>query len=219
VRGLPNAVSADWARVLGTESPPVQVAAEAVAESTRFRLVGVIASSSDGRGAGFRGLAVITVDEKPARVFRTGAEIEPNRVLKEVSLRGAAIGPREGPAAIRLDLALLPPPATGTPSGASARAAPGAGPGSAPQVLPAAPLPVVAVPAAPTAAAPPVPPQAAASSTDANARQRKTSAGVSRLQLSAPNYLTNNPADLAPADPSAGPSESPQDAPAVRNDR
>jgi general secretion pathway protein C len=207
-RTSPSAAASDWGRVLGVEAP-VQVAAAPALDTMRYRLVGVIAPSTPD--SGFRGLAVIAVDEKPARAFRTDAEIAPDRFLKEVSLRGAAIGPRVGPASIRLELALLPPPATGTRPGPVSLAAPSATPSIMSGVPPGVPPPLAAQPLAPPPAAP---------SGDVPARRPRSPGGGGRLELSAPDVPLNDPADVAPADASGGQSPGPQVPPAApRSDR
>lgn len=55
--------------------------------SARFRLTGVMAPKRPSE----QGLAVISVDGNPARVYRVGAAIEGEWILREVSLRTATV--------------------------------------------------------------------------------------------------------------------------------
>ena len=81
-------------------------------ESTRFKLIGVMAAR--GSEARTPGVALVSVDDKPARPYRAGARIEERVFLREVSARGAAFGPETGPVAFTLEVPRLPDPATGT---------------------------------------------------------------------------------------------------------
>ncbi|MDO9313482.1 MAG: type II secretion system protein N [Burkholderiaceae bacterium] len=80
----------DLTRLFGAApvAPPVDVI-EALAPdvSARFRLTGVMAPKRPSE----QGLAVISVDGNPARVYRVGALIEGEWVLREVSLRTATV--------------------------------------------------------------------------------------------------------------------------------
>ncbi|MGH6645711.1 hypothetical protein [Aquabacterium sp.] len=85
----------------------------------RIKLVGVVAPRHEGDQGG---LALLSVDGKPPRAVRAGATVDGEMVLLAVSQRGAEIGPAAGPAAVKLDLPLLPGAATGSlppPSGFS----------------------------------------------------------------------------------------------------
>ena len=75
----------------------------AMAAGDRFKLVGVMLS-------GPVRIALIAVDGKPAQMFRVGETVDGNTVVREVSERGASLGPREGGAAMALDLSQPPPP-------------------------------------------------------------------------------------------------------------
>ncbi|MEO5733587.1 MAG: hypothetical protein ABIN96_04225 [Rubrivivax sp.] len=103
----PGAVAGDLTRLLGTDPEPVAVAeAPQAAPDPRFQLVGVVSPRSARAAA--EGLAVIVVDDKPARAYRIGAVIDGETVLQSVSPRGASLGPKGGAAVVALD---LPPPA------------------------------------------------------------------------------------------------------------
>jgi general secretion pathway protein C len=134
----------DPARVFGAEpaanAEPENEPETAVAPS-RFQLVGVVAPRQPG-SAGV-GMALIALDGKPAKAYWVGARVDGETVLQSVHARGAQLGPKGGPAAMRLELAALPPPATGVPVAQTA----------SPIGVPPPPAP-----AAPTAAVPGWPP-------------------------------------------------------------
>lgn len=108
-------VRADWSRLLGEPDAgevagEVQVMAEPSVAS-RFRLLGVVAPKSPDLP---EGLALIVVDDRPAKAFRVGAVVDGEMVLQSVHRGGASLGPRGGATAVRLELPALPPPARGT---------------------------------------------------------------------------------------------------------
>jgi len=74
-----------------------------------FKLVGVVAPRASVAGSEW--IALIAVDGEPARAFGVGATVKGDIVLREVSARGAILGPREG--SVRIGLDVLPAPATG----------------------------------------------------------------------------------------------------------
>lgn len=81
--------------------------------ASRFKLIGVMAPKDSERGRG-QGVALIVVDDKPARAYRVGARVDQALVLQSVAQRSAVIGPAQGAPAVRLDLPLPTPPATGS---------------------------------------------------------------------------------------------------------
>jgi general secretion pathway protein C len=86
------------ARLLGA-SPGAAVAAPVASLSSRFTLVGVVASRSN------QGAALIAVDGRPAKPFRVGAAIDEGLVLQSVEARRATLAAsREGPAVLTLEL-------------------------------------------------------------------------------------------------------------------
>jgi general secretion pathway protein C len=98
----------------------------------RIKLLGVVAPRHEGDKGG---LALLSIDGKPARAVRAGASVDGDMVLLTVSQRGAEIGPAAGPAAVKLDLPLLPAAATGSlppPTGFSAETPPPAMSGGEP---------------------------------------------------------------------------------------
>jgi general secretion pathway protein C len=106
----------------------------------RIKLLGVVAPRHEGDHGG---LALLSVDGKPPRAVHTGATVDGDLVLLAVNQRGADIGPAAGPAAVKLELPLLPMAATGSlppPTGVSTETAPPAPTGTsyAPQAMPGA---------------------------------------------------------------------------------
>lgn len=97
----------------------------------RLKLLGVVAPRNEGDHGG---VALISIDGKPPKAFRTGGTIEGELILQSLTQRGAAVGPANGPATVTLDLPLLPPPATGSlppPTGVSTEGGMGQQPPSA----------------------------------------------------------------------------------------
>ena len=140
-------VRSDLGRLLGPDpaSPSAESQAPlAVAQQSRFQLLGVIAAGSGGSA----GWATLAVDGKPPRTFRVGSAVDGSSVLQKVSARGVEIGPRGGAPVVTLQLSPLAPAATGRPGGAGPApaalltgAAIGAVPGAAPGAAPGAEVP------------------------------------------------------------------------------
>ena len=88
------------ARLLGSAQAPTALGMPGAVASlaSRFNLVGVVARRSRA------GIALISVDGKPAKPFRVGTAIEEGLVLQAVEGRRAVLGPPGGPAAVTLDL-------------------------------------------------------------------------------------------------------------------
>ena len=139
----------DLSRLLGAE--PVAAVALAPQVSSRFRLLGVMAAKPSPEGM-TPGVALISIDGKPARAFTAGARIEDQLVLQNVSLRSASIGSEKGGSSFVLEIPALPAPATGSlPKVTSDSVSPA--PAAPPSVQP---QPQMQPPAAPPGA--PVPP-------------------------------------------------------------
>ena len=140
-------VRSDLGRLLGPDpaSPSAESQAPlAVAQQSRFQLLGVIAAGSGGSA----GWATLAVDGKPPRTFRVGSAVDGSSVLQKVSARGVEIGPRGGAPVVTLQLFPLAPAATGRPGGAGPApaalltgAAIGAVPGAVPGTVPGAEVP------------------------------------------------------------------------------
>jgi general secretion pathway protein C len=103
-------VRGDLSRLLGAE--PVTAVAAAPQMSSRFRLLGVMAAKPSLQGM-TPGVALISIDGKPARAFTSGARVEDQLVLQNVSLRSASIGSAQGGGTFVLEIPALPAPATG----------------------------------------------------------------------------------------------------------
>lgn len=129
-------------RLLGTPPPVVVAAAPTPAEESRFKLLGVIAP----RAAGGSGLALISVDGRPARVVAVGREVDTGLRVLTVSLRRVDLGSAPGAPTTTLELPPMAEPTRGVPGGAPLMAAPnvaGPGPSAAlPMPVPGATLPV-----------------------------------------------------------------------------
>ncbi|WP_337878208.1 type II secretion system protein N [Caldimonas sp.] len=99
-------------RLLGGGPQPAGPAAPAPsAQSSRFKLVGVMAPAPGSPGPG---AALIAVDGKTPRAYALGSVVDGDLVLLGLSHRSASLGPREGPATLTLELPALPAPQTGT---------------------------------------------------------------------------------------------------------
>ena len=121
----------DLARVFGAD--PVAGPAPVAPAPSRFHLVGVVAPrpGSPPRVA----VALIAVDDQPARAYRVGAPIDDRLVVQAVQGRTVSLGPRGAPAEVQLELPPLPEAATGTLSMGSTGST---GSAAAPPVRPSA---------------------------------------------------------------------------------
>ena len=90
------------ARALGggnAAAAPLPAAVAVASVAGRLTLVGVVANRSRG------GAALISVDGKPARPYRVGAQVEEGLVLQSVEPRRAVLADSlQGPASLALDL-------------------------------------------------------------------------------------------------------------------
>ncbi len=77
----------------------------------RLKLLGVVAPRGENDPGG---VALLSLDGKPAKAVRRGDVIEGETVLLSLSQRSAGFGPTGGPVAGTLDLPQLPPPSTGS---------------------------------------------------------------------------------------------------------
>ena len=98
LRAPAQADPAAVARLLGA-SPATAAAAPVASLSSRFTLVGVVASRSHG------GAALIAVDGRPAKPFRVGTAIDEGLILQSVEARRATIAAtQDGPPVLTLEL-------------------------------------------------------------------------------------------------------------------
>lgn len=95
---LPQAPAGAVARLLGTEAVAAAAAPEA---ASRFRLTGIIARP------GGQGVALLSIDGKPAKPYRVGAQLEEGWMLQSVEQRRAALA-TDADAPVRLQLELPP---------------------------------------------------------------------------------------------------------------
>lgn len=126
-----QALRGDVSRLLGAAPVNAPAAAAVAPPSSRFQLLGVaVPHPAPSRQAGAaaqaagEGLALISVDGRPAKAYRVGASVDAALVLQRVHARGAELGTRAaGAASVSLQVAPLPPAATGVPTPATAPAA------------------------------------------------------------------------------------------------
>lgn len=76
-----------------------------VGAGERYKLVGVMISGNER-------MVLISVDGKPARMFRVGETVDSGIVVLGASERGVTLGPREGGAAVALEMSQALPAAT-----------------------------------------------------------------------------------------------------------
>lgn len=138
----------DFARVFGRSELPATAGAAVPpppAASSRFKLVGV-AAPRDARVEG--GLALISVDGKPAKAVGVGRTIDEDWMLRSVSRNGARLASNVG--AETLDLEVPPMPAANRGS-LPAPGAPGVVPPPPGSAVPAVGRAVTAAPLLPSA--------------------------------------------------------------------
>ena len=108
VATAPVAATGELDRMLG--APPVQAVAEAAAvqADSRFKLLGLVAPRAGTGGGQGSGLALISVDGKPARAVAVGREVEVGGLrLLAVSQREADLGTARGAPTVKLVLPML----------------------------------------------------------------------------------------------------------------
>lgn len=104
----------DFRRLLS--GPAASDASTASPLAGRIKLLGAVAPRLED---GHTGVALLSIDAKPARAVRVGGIVDGNLVLQSLNPRSAQIGPADGPTALTLDLPTLPAAATGTLPAAS----------------------------------------------------------------------------------------------------
>ena len=148
VATAPAAAPGDLSRLLG--APPVLLVTDVTAPTdSRFKLLGLVAP----RAGQASGLALISVDGKPARALVVGRELEPGLRLLAVSQRQADLGVTGRAPALTLALPMLAEANRGRPGDL-----PGALSGGAP--APVVPVPgLFGQPPRAALGAPPNPPR------------------------------------------------------------
>lgn len=110
-----NSANADVSRMLGAAPQAELVSVEAAPEiSSRFRLTGVVAPKQPSEA----GLALISVDGNPPRVYRVGAAIDGDLLLREVSHRTATVASSRNSNDAGTAFVLELPPLTSAATGA-----------------------------------------------------------------------------------------------------
>ncbi|AKJ31475.1 general secretion pathway protein C [Caldimonas brevitalea] len=125
--GSPAAV----VRMLGGPKREEQAAAPPP-ESSRFRLIGVMAPAGGGSGPG---VALLSIDGKPPKAFALGSTVEGDLTLQGLAQRSATIG-RGAAGGSSFTLELPPPPIAQTGALPQIPPAEGAAPAFTPQMPP-----------------------------------------------------------------------------------
>jgi general secretion pathway protein C len=111
---LDAAVKGDLRRLLLPPAKPTAGAAQSLSEAAtltgRLKLLGVIAPRLVNDRAG---VALLSLDGKPARAVRVGMVIDGDYMLRTIDQHSIGIGKADGAVAASMDLPLMPPPATG----------------------------------------------------------------------------------------------------------
>lgn len=117
---MPGSEQVDLTKVFGSplaSSTALAAMPAAINPATRFSLIGVVANRASS------GVALISVDGKPARPYRVGSLIEENHKLKSVAARSAVLEP-SAPAGREFTLELAPVAGTVSPGFAQPLAIP-----------------------------------------------------------------------------------------------
>ncbi|MBP6251476.1 MAG: hypothetical protein KA387_01905 [Rubrivivax sp.] len=138
-----QALHGDVERLLGGAA--LEAEAPLAVAPSRYKLLGVVAARSPK--AANEGVALIAIDDRPARAYRVGAVVDGALVLQKVHARGAELGIADtAQSSVSLSVAPLPPPATGVPTARTAATLP-------PSFVPPRPVMPRPVPAAPQVSA------------------------------------------------------------------
>ena len=106
------AAAGSLTRLFGAVAPePVSAPTPVVVES-RFKLLGVVAARAGQRS----GVALISMDDKPARALAIGARVDGEWVVQGIAHRQVELGPRGGAAALTLTLPVVAEAARGVPA-------------------------------------------------------------------------------------------------------
>jgi general secretion pathway protein C len=108
----PVAVAGPMVRLFGAAPTPEEQENTPSPASDRFQLVGVIAPREGASDQS--GIAIVSVDNQPAKAWHVGSELESGTTLQAVAKRTAQFGPQGGPTAFTLQLPEPQPPQTGT---------------------------------------------------------------------------------------------------------
>ncbi len=99
----------DLTRIFGPDEAPISSEQATPAPDKRFTLVGVVAPRARaGSQAAREGIALISIDSKPAKAYRVGAIVDGDTLVQVVNARSVALGPKGGAATVSLEIPPLP---------------------------------------------------------------------------------------------------------------
>jgi general secretion pathway protein C len=98
-----------WTGPALAASQPQEQAAPALA--ARIQMVGAVAPRADN---GRNGVALLTVDGRPAQAFKPGQTVESDNIIQSIGPEGVKIGPAGAEPVLTLPLPTMPAAATGT---------------------------------------------------------------------------------------------------------
>lgn len=116
-----QAVQGDVLRLFAATRAASQPLGAAPEAAGRYKVLGVAAPSARSS----MGWALLSIDGQPPRAVAVGGHVDGEWILQSVTQSRVEIGPKGAAAAVALELALLPPAATGTLASAGDAAAPG----------------------------------------------------------------------------------------------
>lgn len=116
-RDVPAAVTTTAPDSVAVGAAPSAPAIAPVGAGERYKLVGVMISGNER-------MVLISVDGKPARMFRVGETVDGDIVVLGASERGTTLGPRVGGAAMALEMSQALPAATVAAPAPTAKAVP-----------------------------------------------------------------------------------------------
>lgn len=96
--------------VVAASGPAQADPSQQAALSGRLQVLGVVAPKHEGDTTG---VALLVLDGKPARAYKLGQVVDGDLVIQSITQRSVQIGPSGQPAAVTLDLPLMPAAATG----------------------------------------------------------------------------------------------------------
>lgn len=186
------------ARLLGADAPPPPPPADEAPPATdpRLQLLGLVSAPDDAEPD--EGLALISTDGGPAKVYRVGMVVDGDKVLQAVEARGVRLGPAGGATLLALNLT-APPGGANSGSPSSFGASPPT-PSFAPAVAPPIVNPVPVADGSPPPFAGPPPAVGGAPAAQAYAQQRR----VVPLPLRRPSP-PEQPSSDAPPSPVSDP--------------
>ena len=99
----------DLTRIFGPDEAPASPEQATPPPDKRFTLVGLVAARARaGSQAAREGIALISIDSKPAKAYRVGAVVDGDTLVQAVNARSVALGPKGGAATVSLEIPPLP---------------------------------------------------------------------------------------------------------------